>query len=87
MMRKLKQENMLLAKANQRLAGMKVIDPKLDLSGGVSVSSVTRLTSEFGAVHSREEVAGWMREAGFEKTAFQALPPPWPEGVVLGHKP
>lgn len=45
------------------------------------------LTADYGTVHSAEEVAGWMREAGFVNTSELPLPPPWPEGLVLGHKP
>ncbi len=45
------------------------------------------LTADYGTVHSAEEVAGWMREAGFVDTSELPLPPPWPEGLVLGHKP
>ena len=45
------------------------------------------LTATYGAAHSSEEVAQWMGEAGFVRTASQPLPPPWPEAIVLGHKP
>lgn len=45
------------------------------------------LTATYGTVHSSEEVARWMGEAGFVRTASQGLPPPWPEALVLGHKP
>lgn len=45
------------------------------------------LTANYGAAHSSEEVAQWMGEAGFVKTTSQALPPPWPEALVLGTKP
>jgi hypothetical protein len=44
------------------------------------------LTSNFGAVHSSGEVAQWMAEAGFVEIKAQALPPPWPESLVLGVK-
>lgn len=45
------------------------------------------LTAKYGTVHSSEQVALWMGEAGFVRTAAQPLPPPWPEALVLGHKP
>jgi len=45
------------------------------------------LTAEYGTVHSSEEIARWMGEAGFVKTELKTLPPPWPEALVLGHKP
>ena len=45
------------------------------------------LTATYGTVHSSREVAQWMGEAGFVGTKAQALPPPWPEALVLGHKP
>lgn len=45
------------------------------------------LTATFGTVHSSQEVAQWMAEAGFVNPVAQNLPPPWPEALVLGHKP
>lgn len=45
------------------------------------------LTANYGTVHSSGEVGHWMAEAGFVRTAAQSLPPPWPEALVLGHKP
>jgi cyclopropane fatty-acyl-phospholipid synthase-like methyltransferase len=45
------------------------------------------LTASYGTVHSSEEVAQWMTEAGFVNPTPQALPPPWPEALVLAHKP
>ncbi len=45
------------------------------------------LTATYGTVHSSEEVARWMGEAGFVNTSSKELPPPWPDGLVLGHKP
>ena len=45
------------------------------------------LTATYGTVHSSAEIAQWMIEAGFIETSTQDLPPPWPEGLVLGHKP
>jgi len=44
------------------------------------------LTATYGTVHSAEEIAGWMREAGFTKTETQPMAPPWPEVLVLGRK-
>jgi hypothetical protein len=45
------------------------------------------LTATYGTVHSAQDVARWMAEAGFVETREQPLPPPWPEGLVLGRKP
>lgn len=45
------------------------------------------LTSDFGTVHSSGDVAAWMAEAGFVGARAQALPPPWPESLVLADKP
>ena len=45
------------------------------------------LTATYGTVHSAQEVARWMTEAGFVETRELPLPPPWPEGLVLGKKP
>ena len=45
------------------------------------------LTSEYGAVHSRADVAAWMGEAGFVDAAARDLPPPWPEAIVSAKKP
>jgi cyclopropane fatty-acyl-phospholipid synthase-like methyltransferase len=45
------------------------------------------LTATYGTVHSAQEVAAWMAEAGFVETREVPLPPPWPEAVVLGKKP
>ena len=63
-MTKQKKANALLARMNQRLAGMIAIDPKLDL-GGVSVSSVKKSTEDLKArianVHHTEAVAGAAR--------------------------
>jgi hypothetical protein len=57
--------------------------PPFALLFGLNMS----LTSEFGAVHSSAEVATWMAEAGFGEITRRALPPPWPENLVLGKKP
>ena len=45
------------------------------------------LTSAYGTVHAGGEVAAWMRDIGFVQVQSRALPPPWPESLVLGQKP
>jgi len=49
MANKLKMANALLAKTSGKLAVMKSIDPKLDFSGGVSVTAFTKTTGDLKA--------------------------------------
>ncbi|MEI7900001.1 MAG: methyltransferase [bacterium] len=45
------------------------------------------LTTHNGWVFSDEELHGWLREAGFEKCATRAVPPPMPHWLVSACKP
>ena len=44
------------------------------------------LTAPDGGVHADEDVAGWMREVGFENARISAFPPPLPHRVITGSK-
>jgi peptide chain release factor 2 len=63
-----------------------------DSSGGRHTSFASlfglnmMLTAPQGGVHADADVCAWMRDAGFEATRVQALPPPMPHRVVFGSK-
>jgi predicted O-methyltransferase YrrM len=44
------------------------------------------LTAPDGGVHADEDVATWMRDAGFEQLQRSAFPPPMPHRIVSGSK-
>lgn len=82
----------LIEKARQCLepGGLLVVSDVFTDAGGCSPSFATlfglnmALTAPDGTVHADADVAGWMRDAGFDRIDVRALPPPMPHRVVQG---